>query len=326
MSMPVRRARLAVVFAALGTMVMPGISKAQEAWPGSRISVLVGFASGGFADTVGRVIGIEVSNRLKQPVVVQNMPGAGGNTAGRHVSISPADGYTILVTTTALAINETLYKNKGFAAAALTPIAMPVTAPETMSSDAKGELKSFKDLERVAGEGRLFVGSAGIGSGSHIASEFFFKTRAKLKFTHIPLQGGAKAIHAVLTGDINVVATTAGAATNPAINRGELIGLGVASRSRHPAIPMVPTFAELGFPGFEASSWVGFFAPAATPKAALDRLSGEINAALKSADVIERFDKIGLISVQRSRAETEQYFGEELKRWEEMVKITGLSM
>lgn len=321
-----RRARLVGAVAAVGMTMMPGLCQAQEAWPSSRISVIVGFAPGGFADAVGRVIGLELSTRLKQPVVVQNMPGAGGNSAGRHVSVAPADGYTILVTTTALAINETLYKSKGFAAAALTPIAMPVTAPETMSSDAKGELKSFKDLERVAGEGRLFVGSAGIGSGSHISSEFFFKTRAKLKFTHIPFQGGSKAIHAVQTGDINVVATTAGAATNPAINRGELIGLGVASRVRHPAIPTVPTFAELGFPGFEASSWVGFFAPAATPKAVLDRLSTEINGALKSAEVISRFDKIGLISVQRSRAETEQYFSEELKRWAEMVRITGLSM
>ena len=191
------------------------MSLAQEPWPNARISVIVGFGAGGFADTVGRVISKELADRLKQSVVVQNMPGAGGNTAGRQVSIAAADGYTLLITTTALAINETLYKNKGFASGALTPIAIPVTAPESLSSNAKGDLKSFKDLERVASQGRLFVGSAGIGSGSHIASEYFFKVRAKLKFTHIPFQGGNNALHAMLTGDINVARHNRGGSDEP---------------------------------------------------------------------------------------------------------------
>lgn len=325
----VRNPRVAVIAGALAASA--GIScnspaGAQDAWPTARISVIIGFSSGGFADTVGRVISKEVSDRIKQPVVVQNMPGAGSNTAARHVTVSPPDGYTLLVTTTSLAINETLYKSKGYAAKDLVPIAIPVTAPESLSSSAKSGIKSFKDLERVAGEGKLFVGSPGIGSGSHISTEYFLKTRATLKFSHIPFQGGSSAIHALLTGDINVVATTAGAATTPAIIRGELVGIGVASRSRYPAIPMVPTFAELGFPGFEASSWVGFFAPAAVPKSVVERLSNEINAALKSGEVAGRLDKIGLIPVQRSLAETQQYLTDEMKRWSEMVKLTGLAM
>lgn len=312
--------------AALGGLSFGAPAGAQDAWPGSRISVIVGFASGGFADTVGRIISKEVSDSIKQTIVVQNMPGAGSNTAARHVAVAPADGYTLLVTTTSLAINDTLYKSKGYAATDLAPIAIPVTAPESLSSSAKSDIKSFKDLERVASEGKLFVGSPGIGSGSHISTEYFLKTHAKLKFAHIPFQGGSSAIHALLTGDINIVATTAGAATTPAILRGELIGIGVASRSRYPAIPAVPTFAELGFPGFEASSWVGFFAPAATPKSVVERLSVEINAALKSNEAAGRLDKIGLIAVQRSQAETQQYYNDELKRWSDMVKLTGLAM
>ena len=122
------------------------------------------------------------------------------------------------------------------------------------------------------------------------------------------------------------MATTAGAATTPASISGELIGIGVASPIRLATIAMVPTFAELGFPGFEASSSVGFFAPAATPPAVLDRLSEEINKALASPEVSARFDKIGLSAVLRSRAGTEEHFREELQRWSEMVKITGLSM
>lgn len=321
-----RHVMIAVLAAGICGSVVPSQVHAQESWPASRISVIVGFAPGGFADTSGRVIAKEVSERLKQPVVVQNLPGAGGNAAGRHVSVAPADGYTLLVTTTALAINHTLYKNKGFATETLVPIALPVTAPESMSASAKGDVKSFKDLERVAGEGRLFIGSAGIGSGSHIAAEYFFKMRAKLKFTHIPFQGGAKALHALLTGDVNVLATTAGAATNPAIVRGEIIGVGVDSRERFAAIPMVPTFAEIGFPGFEASSWVGFFAPAGTPGAIVERLNEEINRALASPDAKSKFETIGLTTIQRSRGETETFFKEEVTRWAEMVKATGLSM
>lgn len=326
MSGLVLRARMSCAISVAFALVQPGAVMAQETWPTARISVVVGFASGGFADTVGRVISKEVSDRLKQPIVVQNLPGAGGNVAGRHVSIAAADGYTILVTTTALAINETLYKNKGFAASSLVPIAIPVTAPESLSSNAKGEIKSFKDMQRIAGEGRLFFGSAGIGSGSHIATEYFLKTHAKVAFKHIPFQGGAKAVHALLTGDINVLATTAGAATTPAIVRGELIGLAVASRSRIPTIPMVPTFAEIGFPGFEAASWVGFFAPAGTARSVLDLLNQQINRSLSMPEVKARFDTIGLIAVERSRAHTEELFQGEVKIWGEMVRITGLTM
>lgn len=325
----VRNPRFAVIVGALatsGSIGFGGPARAQDAWPNSRISVIVGFASGGFADTVGRIISKEVSDSFKQPVVVQNMPGAGSNTAARHVTVATPDGYTLLVTTTSLAINETLYKTKGYAATDLVPIAIPVTAPESLSSSAKSGIASFKDLARLASEGKLFVGSPGIGSGSHISTEYFLRSHAKLKFSHIPFQGGSSAIHALLTGDINLVATTAGAATTPAIIRGELIGIGVASKSRYPAIPMVPTFAELGFPGFEASSWVGFFAPAATPRSVVERLSVEVNAAIKSSEAAARLDKIGLIAVQRSLAETQQYFTDELKRWSEMVKLTGLAM
>ena len=108
--------------------------------------------------------------------------------------------------------------------------------------------------------------------------------------------------------------------------RGEIIGIGVASRERVSTIPMVPTFAEIGFPGFEASSWVGFFAPAGTPPAIVERLNVEINRALTSPDARSRFDTIGLTASQRSRAETEAYFKDDVKRWAEMVRTTCLSM
>jgi tripartite-type tricarboxylate transporter receptor subunit TctC len=300
--------------------------QAQEAWPNKRISLYVGFAAGGFADSVARVIGNKLGERLKQSVIVQNMEGAGGNTAARSVTVAPPDGYTLLVTTTGLAINETLYKNKGFSTDALIPIAIPVSAPESLVANPKSPIKNFEDLIRESKAGRAYMGTPGIGSGSHIAAEYFFKVIAKLDVKHIPFQGGAPAMHGLMAGDINILASTATAATIPPLVNGELVGLGVASTERDPAIPMVPTFAEAGFPGFLASSWAGFFAPAGTPEAVVSRLNQEINEVMKDPDVRSKMQTLGLLIASRSRAETAEMFKDEVARWATMVKATGLSM
>ena len=304
----------------------PVAAQAQDAWPSKRISLVVGFAVGGFADSVGRIIGAKLGERLKQSVIVQNMEGAGGNTAARQVSVAPADGYTILVTTTGLAINETLYKNKGFAAASLTPIAIPVSAPESLVANPKSGIKTFPDLIAAAKEGKAFMGTPGIGSGSHIAAEYFFKNVAKIQVKHIPFQGGNPAMQGLLSGDINILASTATAATIPPVASGELVGLGVASTERDPALPNVPTFAEVGYPGFLASSWTGFFAPAGTPPAVIERLNAEINEVMKDPDVRTKMASLGLIIASRPQPATAELFKAEIARWAIMVEATGLSM
>ncbi|HEY7384889.1 MAG TPA: tripartite tricarboxylate transporter substrate-binding protein [Beijerinckiaceae bacterium] len=312
-------ASLAIVAAHLA-----GPASAQEAWPSKRLTMVVGFAAGGFADSVGRIVARKLGERLKHPVVVQNIDGAGGNIAARNVSMAPADGYTILVTTTSLAINETLAKDKGFTADTLVPVAIPVEAPEMLVGNPKHNIRSLADAMEHAKTGKLYFGSSGVGSGSHIAVEYFFKVLAKVEAKHIPFKGGHPAMHALLTGDVNLLASTATA--KPHIRSGELAGLAVASDARDPSIPDVPTYAELGYKGFKASSWVGVFAPAGTPDAVVERLNTEINAALAEPDVQRQLEQMGLLASTRSAQETAALFKSDVARWREMVQAIGLLM
>ena len=312
-------------FAAAGLALSP--VQAQDAWPTKRISLTVGYAPGGFADSVARIIGGKLGDRLNQSVVTQNMEGAGGNIAARHVAATTPDGYTILVTTTSLAINDTLYKTKGFSAKGLTPVAMPVSAPESFASNPKSNVKTLGDLLAQAKAGEtVFLGTPGIGSGSHLAAEYFFKVLAKANVRHIPFPGGAPAKLGLLGGDVTVLSSTATAATIPAMLSKEILGLAVASAERDPAIPDVPTFAELGFPGFLASSWAGFFVPDGTPEAVVKKLNAEINAALGDPEVKAKIDAMGLIIANRTQAETQAYFTSEIANWAKMVEAAGVAV
>jgi tripartite-type tricarboxylate transporter receptor subunit TctC len=299
-------------------------ASAQEAWPNKRLTMVVGFAAGGFADSVGRIIAHKLSDRLKQPVIVQNVDGAGGNIAARQVSMAPPDGYTLLVTTSSLAINETLIKNKSFAIESLVPVAIPVEAAELLVANPKHGIRSLSDAFQQAKTGKLYFGSSGVGSGSHIAVEYFFKALAKVEAKHIPFKGGHPAMHALLTGDVNLLASTATA--KPAIRSGELVGLAVASDRRDPAIPEVPTYAELGFPGFQATSWAGVFVPAGTPESVVRRLNSEINLALVEPDVQRQMEQMGLLTSVRQQEDTTAMFKADVLRWRDMVQTIDLSI
>ena len=259
----------------------PTLCQAQGAsYPNQRISFVVGFAAGGFADTIGRWVAARLGERTGQTVVVQNMEGGGGIRAARRVANSPSDGYTILVTTTSLAINESLVPDRGYAANQFEAVSLPISAPESLSVSAKAPVKTLADLVTEAKAGKVFMGSAGIGSGSHIAAEYFFKVLAKTPVKHIPFPGGNPAMMGLLSGDVNVLAATATGNISRAVNNGDTIALGIAASERSPVLPSAPTFAEAGYPGLSAASWVGFFAPAGTPEAVLAKLNSEINALL----------------------------------------------
>jgi tripartite-type tricarboxylate transporter receptor subunit TctC len=299
---------------------------AQEAWPTKRITFLVGFSAGGFADTVARLIANNVSQRLKQSIIVQNMDGAGGNTAARQITVSNPDGYSFLITTTGVAINDSLFKVKPVDTAQLAPVAVPVSAPEALTSNPKSGFKTFAEMIAAAKEGRVYMGTPGIGSGSHIAAEYFFKKLANVTVKHIPFAGGTQSMQALMVGDINVRAATVTNITVPAINSGELVGLAVASEQRDPALPNVPTFAEVGYPGHIATNWVGFFARTGTPEPILARMNAEINAALNDPDIKAKMDTLSLMITSRDRPATVAFFKDEIARWARMVEATGLSM
>jgi tripartite-type tricarboxylate transporter receptor subunit TctC len=255
MSRIAQSSKAVVLIASLGAVIAaPTAGSAQSTdYPSQRISFIVGFAVGGFADTIARWVAIRLGERTGQTVVVQNMEGGGGVRAARRVAMSPPDGYTILVTTTSLTINESLVPNRGYTADAFDAVSLPVSAPESLSASVKSPIKTLAELVKEAKSGTVFMGSAGIGSGSHIAGEYFFKVLAKAPVKHIPFPGGNPAMVGLLTGDVTVLAATATALVRN-VNNGDVTGLGIAATERSPMLPSVPTYAEAGYPGLSAAS------------------------------------------------------------------------
>jgi tripartite-type tricarboxylate transporter receptor subunit TctC len=296
-----------------------------QTYPARDITFVVAFAPGGVADTLARFVGKGMSERLGRTVVVENRGGAGGNIAAAAVARAAPDGYTLLVTTTAVAINETLRPNKGFAATDLKPIAIVASSPEALVAGPDNPAASLADFLKAAKGKNITFGSAGAGSGSHIAAEYFFKEIAKISATHVPFQGGAPAIAATIGNQIDVMATTLGGGAAAQIASGKLKGLGVASAKRAAVTPNVPTYAEAGYP-FEASSWVGVFAPAGTSPEVTAKLNETIEQVMKDPALRQKLTSIGFDPIEGSQAQAETYFKAEVEKWGKMVKTLGLEI
>ncbi len=312
--------------AALAAVTLLASPAAAQTYPVSRITIVCAFAPGGFADTMARVAAQGLSERLHANVVVENRGGAGGNIAAGFVAHAAADGYTILATTTALAINETLFKTRQYAAKDLKTVAMVATSPETLSispSNPANDLPTF--IKSMNGK-TINFGSAGVGTGSHIEAEYFFKFLAKVPAQHIPFQGGAPAVNAILANQIDLLAGTLAGSIAGQIQAGKLKGLGVAADKRAAAVPNVPTYAEQGFPGFTASSWVGLFVPAATDAKILTVLNDAINETMKGEDVRKKLTALGFDPIVAPQAAADKMFTDEVAKWGKMVQALNLSI
>jgi tripartite-type tricarboxylate transporter receptor subunit TctC len=307
-------------------LVHPTTATAQSgSYPNQRITYVVGFAAGGFADTVARMVATRLGERIGQTVVVQNMEGGGGIRATRRIVTSPPDGYTVLVTTTSLAINESLVPDRGYVATQFEAVSLPISAPESLSVSTKSSIKTLAELVAEAKAGKVFMGSAGIGTGSHIAAEYFFKVLAKTPVKHIPFRGGAPAMIGLLSGDVTVLAATATGNISRAVNNGDIVGLGIAATEKSPTLPSVPTFAEAGYPGMAAASWVGFFVASGTAEPVLAKLNSEINAIVREPEIAKRIATSGLQTTIRNRSESAKLFSAEIKNWSTMVQAVGLA-
>src|SRR5882724_10981791 len=269
--------RHARILAAAAAMMLAGAATVQAQdvkYPAKKVDFIVAFAAGGFADTLARFVAQKLNEKWGQPVVIENRPGAGGNLAARTVRSAEPDGYTVLVTTTAMAINPTMYKKLDFSVDELAAVAIPAASPETLAahpSKAAGGLKGFLAANK---DREVTFGSAGAGSGSHIAAAYFFKEYAKTKALHVPFRGGNPAIQAALGNQVDLIASSFGVTAQ--VVDGKLTGLAVASPERNPAMPNVPTYQENGF-DFEAESWVGFFVPVKTEPAVVAKLNAAVN-------------------------------------------------
>ena len=308
---------------AAGLLAAAGAGRAQD-YPARKIDFVVAFAAGGFADTLARIVGQKLNARWGQPVVIDNRAGAGGDVAAKHVAGSPPDGYTVLVTTTAVAVNETLYKTRILSIGDLVPVAVSASAPEVLvahPSNPSGNLVQFLGWAK---DRHVTYGSA-TGTGSHIAAEYFFKILNKTNATLVPFRGGAPAVTAVLGNQIDSFIGSLPSISQQ-VTAGQLKGLAVASKTRAAALPNVPTFAESGFPGFEAASWVGFFVPAQTSPDLIARLNTAINEAIADPAIQKRLVELGYDSMQVSPPEAEKFFRDEMDKWGKMVRTVGITV
>jgi tripartite-type tricarboxylate transporter receptor subunit TctC len=315
----------AVLGFAIAVSVLSPLASAQQSYPTKPVRVVVAFAVGGFADGVARLVGLKLSERLGQPVVVDNRGGAGGNIATRIVAAAPPDGYTLLVNTAAISINASLYKNPGFDIYKdFVPVALTGSTPGLFAVHASNPAGSLQDLIRSAKGKSLNYATAGVGSSSHLAGDYLLRSLAGLNATHVPFQGGGPATAAALANQVEVLSLSMPPVV-PHIKSGRLKGLAISSLTRVAALPDVPTVTEGGFPGFEERSWVGYFAPAKTPAAIVKKLNAEINPILALADVKARLDAMGLETKPGSPEAFAAYLRTEVAKWAKIVKTTGIT-
>jgi tripartite-type tricarboxylate transporter receptor subunit TctC len=267
-----------------------------------------------------------LSERLHQSVIVENRGGAGGNIAAASVARAEPDGYTLLATTTALAINETLFADKPFAAGDFKTVAIAASSPEALVTSPSNPSSNLAEFIKAMDGKTINLAIPGVGTGSDIEAEYFFKILAKAWVQPIPFQGGAPAINATIGNQVDLMATTLGGGAAAQIAGGKLKGLGIAADKRAAVAPNVPTYAEQGFPGFTAASWVGFFAPAKTDPQIVATLNAAISDILKTADVATKLADMGFEPIAGTPAQADAMFAAEIKKWGDMVKALGLSI
>src|SRR5258708_4149446 len=265
----------------VGVVVATGLAQPSRAqtYPSQNITVLVAFPAGGLADIIARLVSTKLDARLKQSVVVENRGGAGGNIAAKTVFTAAPDGYTLLATTTGLAVNMTASKNRGFEMDDIRPVAIVAISPDVIAIHPSNPAKDLKEFITNAKTKSFTYGSAGVGPGPQIGAEYFFKEVAKVNYVHVPFQGGAPAITATLGNHVDSLVLTLPPVT-PHIKSGALRGIGVASDKRNSAIPDVPTYGDMGYPNVYSQSSVCFFPPPNTPPSFPQTLHTHINPLL----------------------------------------------
>jgi tripartite-type tricarboxylate transporter receptor subunit TctC len=267
---------------------------AADAYPSKPIKILVGYSAGGAVDAIARSVGLRMSAVLGQPVIVENKPGAGTNIAVKSLITSTPDGYTLLLAANALAVNPSLFEPAPYDLdREVTPISLVGRVPVVFATSEGSAIKTLPELIAAAKAkpGSLTVATPGNGSTPHLAMELFQHT-AGLSLRHVPYKGGAQAITDVMGGHVDVVAINALEAL-PLARAGKLKVLAVMSAERSAVLPGVPTVAESGYPGFEASVWYGFVAPAGLPKPIIAKLHDAVQKAIASPEVHDQLAAAG---------------------------------
>jgi tripartite-type tricarboxylate transporter receptor subunit TctC len=318
------RLALATASVSLALALFAGAATAQ-AYPAKPIRMIVPFPPGGGTDIAARTIANKLSDSVKWIFVVENKPGAGGNLGVEQAVKSPADGYTLVIGQTSnLAINPTLYVKLPYDPLRdLSPVALIVSAPVVFVVAANSRYASLGDLLAAAkaDPGGVTFASPGNGTVSHLTGELLQRA-AGVKLTHVPYKGASQALTDTLGGQVQSFMSSVPSALSQ-IKAGRLRAIAVTSAKRAPELPEVPTIAESGYKGFEASTWYGLLAPAGTPAGIVARLNAEVNRALGTPEVRQRLAVEGGEALGGSPEQFASFLAAEHAKWGRVVKESG---
>jgi len=317
--------RLLPGFVVAGLLALaPATVLSQAAWPNKPIRFIVGFPPGGPTDVIARIIADRLKEELKQPVLVENRPGASGNVGAQAVAASAPDGYTFLYSSTAIATSPALYDKLPFDALRdFEPVTQTISVPLVLVVNPSVPAKTVSEfISHVrANPGKLNYASSGAGTSIHLVSALFLLQNT-LDAQHVPYKGTNPALADLVGGTVQFTTGALNTAL-PFIRDGRLRPLAVTSLARSGAIPHVPTLDESGMKGFEVTAWQAILAPAKTPADILQRISAETAKVMRQPEVLAKLATQDALPVGSSPGEYSAYLRSELERWKNVVRVTG---
>lgn len=315
---------------ALGAaLVIMGVLAAPQAWavfPERPLRIVVPFTPGGGTDIVARQLAKGLSDELGQSVVVENRPGGSTIIGTENVAKSPPDGYTLLMSTFAHAVNPAIHKKLPYDTdEAFAPVALIGKSPNVLVVSPKSKFKSVQEILNYAraNPGKLTFGSYGNGTSAHLAGELF-KSLGKVDILHVPYKGAGPGINDLMGGQIDMIFSTS-ASVSGQIKNGQLRALAVTTKDRSPSYPGVPTVAESGEPGYFVDSWYGVFVPRGTPTAIIDQLNAAIKKVSGKPDFQASLELEGLVASVGTPAALGKYVKQEESRWTKIIKDVGIT-
>jgi len=299
---------------------------AADAYPTSAVKLVVPFAAGGGTDAVARIVAQVVGGRLSQPMVVDNKPGAGGSIGTLAVTQAQADGHTLLLGSNGtMVLNPLLYPQLKYRVERdLVPVAGIASVPYLIASNPQFAANDIKELLAIARGRTVTFASPGNGTTNHLVG-VLLESMSKTNMTHVPYRGAAPAMNDVISGTVNFLSGDLGTLI-PMVNAGKLRPLAVTGAQRVAVLPNVPTVAESGLPGFEATGWFGIFAPKGTPPAVVERLSAEVAQALKDPRVAQRLHDLGGSAMPLDSEQLRRLIASETAKWRRVIadnKVTA---
>lgn len=318
---------LQLLSGAAATTIAAG-ARGQTGYPNRAIHLVVPFAPGGSNDIIARIIGDQLSQALKVPVVVENKGGAGGMIGTDYVIKSAPDGYTLMIgATSTMAANPSLYASKKFDPTHdLSAIMQIATGPFVLAVPSSLPVKSVQDLIDLAKQkpGKIYFGSSGTGSSLQLTAELF-KSMAKIDIVHVPYRGLGPALIDLVADRIQIVFSDM-AGLLPYVQSGKLRALAVTSSQRWRDLPELPTMSEAGVPGYDATSWYGILGPANLPKDIVSSLNKVLQTILTNPDTVKKFATLGVEPVTGSPSDFEAYMTAEIKKWGQVVSAANIKL